>query len=496
MKKTAKTIALALCLSMLLPLLFSCGGEKAAQDTKNTAENAAAVETTTGDGLFHDKVPEGLNFGGYEYRILQGTYDRGGVIMFPEEQIGDVLNDAMFDRDRKIEDRFNIKIKAETVSLFSLFQMMTKDVKSGADAYDEYMQIDRDAYTAVGQNLLYPFSQLPYIDLTQAYWCQLPNRQLTVDGKLYWGFSDNMLSFFEAAVVVYFNKKQIENLGLENVYNLVKAGNWTHDRFYEYAKAAAKDTDGDGKMTEADNWGIISETDYFYPCFWISAGFNLVEKDQNDMPYFNVPGNQLFFDIADKVNDNLHPKGGVLLNSQTNIPKGFGSNSADARVAFFRAGQSLFSVGETSEMIRLRDMPDDFGIIPFPKYTADQSQYYTRVCVGFPFVVPTTITNPEIAGAIMESMACEARNTIIPAYYESALKNKYSRDSDTAEMLDLIFNTRVYDLGDTIWCMTIRIGYTGVFVKGDGSFASFTEKNAEKFIKEINKSVEAILNNN
>ena len=502
MKNLTKIVVFALCFSLAgAPgLLSGCGGGPAPGENAETAEKTDADDGGSGaedaGGLFYDKVPA-LDFGGYEYRILQGTYDRGGVIMFPEEQIGDVLNDAMFARDRDIEDRFHIVIKAETIDLFGLQPAVSKNVKSGTDAYDEYMMIDRDAYAAVGANLLYPFDKLPYIDLSQPYWCNLPNRQLTVEGKLYWGFNDNMLSFFEAAVVTYFNKKQVADLGLENLYGLVRSGDWTHDKFYELAKTAAKDIDGDDKMTAADNWGLISETDYLFPCFWISAGINLVEKDNGDIPYFAVPGNQKFFDIAGQVVEEFKSKEGIFLNSQTmSALAAYGSSSADSRIAFFRDGHCLFSVGETSEMIRLRDMPDDFGIVPFPKYTKDQPQYFTRVCVGFPFVIPATITNPEIAGAVMEAMACAARNQIIPAYYESALKNKYSRDADTSEMLDLIFDTRVYDLGDTIWCMTIRIGYTGVFTKGENIFASFTEKNADKYSKDIEKSVTAILDNN
>ena len=504
MKILKKGIIFILCCSLLagLPgILSGCGdggkttGEGAdGEKSSNAADEPGSAEA--GDGLFYDKVPE-LDFGGYEYRILQGTYDRGGVIMFPEEQNGDVLNDAMFARDRGIEDRFNIKITAETIDLFQLQPAVAKNVKSGTDSYDEYMMIDRDAYAAVGSNLLYPFDKLPYIDLSQPYWCNLPNQKLTVGGKLYWGFNDNMLSFFEAAVVMYFNKKQVADLGMEDLYGLVRSGSWTHDKFYEFAKSAAKDLDGDGKMTGSDNWGLVSETDYLFPCFWISAGINLVEKDGGDIPYFAVPGNQKFFDIAERVVDEFNSNEGIFVNSQTTSTlSAYGSNSADSRIAFFRDGHCLFGVGETSEMIKLRDMPDDFGIVPFPKYAADQPQYYTRVCVGFPFVIPATITNPEIAGAVMEAMACESRNQIIPAYYESALKNKYSRDADTSEMLDLIFDTRVYDLGDTIWCMTIRIGYTGVFTKGENTFASFTEKNADKYMKDIDKSVTAILDNN
>jgi len=304
------------------------------------------------------------------------------------------------------------------------------------------------------------------------------------------------LGFFRRTHV---NKKQVADLGLDDIYGSVRSGNWTYDKFFDYAKLAVKDLDGDGIITDADNWGIASDCDYIYACFWISAGIYVVEKDENDIPYFAVPGNEKFFNIAAKVIDEFKSKEGIYLDSQKVKMPSYTGNFHETRTAFFRNGQALFSIGAIPEMVQLRDMPDDFGIVPFPKYTADQAQYYTRVCGGFPYVIPTTNENLELAGAMLEAMACEARNNIIPAYYESALKNKYSRDVDTAEMLDLIMDTRVYDLGDTIWCYPIRVDYTGVngvFAKGEDTFVSFTEKNTEKYDNTIKKAVDAILDNN
>ena len=487
-------------LLMLILVLTSCGGsqnDKAADDggapgPAAGGENADLPDGGADSGIFYDSVPA-LDFGGYEYRVMLGSYGRENQDLYPETEIGEILNDTIYKRNKNIEERFNISFKSETIDLFQLLPSLGKNVKAGDAAYDMYMQIDRDAYTAAGQGLLYPADKLPHIDFTRPYWCRLPNEQLTVGGRLFWAFSDDMLSHFEATVVLFFNKKQVQDLGLEDLYGLVRAGTWTHDKLFDFAKLAVRDTSGDGKMGEDDYWGFVSESDYFYQPFWISAGITLVGKDENDLPYFAVPGNQRFFDMAEKVADALKSKDGIYLESQKVKLASYPGNSTEARVAFFRAGHGLFMVGAIQEMVQLRDMPDDFGIIPFPKYTADQTQYYTRVCGGFPYVTPATVTNPETAGAALEAMACSARNEIIPAYYESALKTKYSRDADTAEMLDLIFDTRVYDLGDTIWYSPIRVDYTNVFAKGDNSFASATEKSADKYAGIIEKSVSAIL---
>ena len=218
----------------------------------------------------------------------------------------------------------------------------------------------------------------------------------------------------------------------------------------------------------------------------------MVEKDDNDIPYFAVPGNQKFFDITEKVLGQITLEG-IFADTWKVDLSSYGGEGSSGRIGFFRNGHSLFMVGALQEMVQLRDMPDDFGVVPFPKYTEDQAQYYTRIIGGFPFVVPATNPRPEIAGAILEAMACETRNTVIPAYYESSLQTKYSRDPDTIEMLDLIMENRVYDLGDTIWFSPIRQDYTALWNTNSNTFASLTEQNAHIYSQIIEDAVSGIL---
>jgi len=369
---------------------------------------------------------------------------------------------------------------------------MKRHVLAGENSYDMYMQRIQEIYSMLP--LIYPIDDLLYVDITQPYWTQLINKQLSMGGKQYVAVSDEMLSFFEAAVVVYFNKKMGKDLNLDNFYELVRNGTWTQDKFFEFAKQGINDIDGNGELTKEDNWGILSEADYLSVTFWISAGAYMVDKDENDMPYFAVPGRQIFFDIGSKAIEQTNLKG-IYIPGSSALLSGYSGNPTDKRLSFFKARHGLFSVGGMDEMKHLRDMDDDFGVIPFPKYTENQPQHYTRICGGFPFVIPTTNQQPEIAGALLEAMACETRNTVIPAYYDSSLKDKHSRDDDTLEMLDLIYNTRVFDLGDTVWFDPIRVGYTRVFDSGKDTFASFTERNMERYKKIIANTFENIVGN-
>lgn len=57
-----------------------------------------------------------------------------------------------------------------------------------------------------------------------------------------------------------------------------------------------------------------------------------------------------------------------------------------------------------------------------------------------------TVTDTEIVGIITEALACETLKTVYPAYYDVALKNKFSSDEDTAKMVDIVSSGMQFDM--------------------------------------------------
>lgn len=94
-------------------------------------------------------------------------------------------------------------------------------------------------------------------------------------------------------------------------------------------------------------------------------------------------------------------------------------------------------------------MEADFGILPVPMLDEKQGEYYSGVhAYGLSLIgVPVTCKDTVMTGAVLESMAYESLDTLTPAYYNVTLNGKYFRDEESGEMLDIIFGTRVYDLG-------------------------------------------------
>ena len=97
---------------------------------------------------------------------------------------------------------------------------------------------------------------------------------------------------------------------------------------------------------------------------------------------------------------------------------------------------------------KLAAMEDDFGVLPYPMWDEAQGAYYTGANDQFTvlvFPIDTPETDYEYLGTILEALAIESARTVRPAFYNSALKNRYSMDANTAQIIDIIMDGRRFD---------------------------------------------------
>ena len=199
-----------------------------------------------------------------------------------------------------------------------------------------------------------------------------------------------------------------------------------------------------------DRFGIATNIDFWYPNFWIGAGELSVLNNGGSL-IFNAPGNEKFLDTLTYCVKLLSEDGGVDIiapEKRSDVPLCFSNNKA------YIACTTLGRLG------LLRDMKDDFGVVPFPKYNEDQERYYTRVIDGWLHVVPSTSADPEFTSVIMEALASETAKNVFPEYYNKLLTQKILRDEESIEMMELIRANRVMDLGDVPLYEDIRNKYT------------------------------------
>ena len=120
MKKTARLLALALVLVMMLTAV-ACGGTKepVGEETTTTTTPVGEVTTTTAvaetespydkDGYLKSDLPEDLNFGGETVTVLYWE-DVEHVEFESEEITGDIVKDAIYTRNIHVEEKLGVTL--------------------------------------------------------------------------------------------------------------------------------------------------------------------------------------------------------------------------------------------------------------------------------------------------------------------------------------------------------------------------------------------------
>lgn len=487
MKKLFSLVSIISTICMLLLVFISCDNKNNdAESINNIVDEQQIIsddEPDEQEQKLKDDVPE-MDLGGYEFRILSQGYSHAwhGVINI-EEETGELVNDNIYLRNRVIEERFNI-VMSETNDISRL----RNSVRAGSDDYDFVTGWCDPMFGLFTEGLGHKFPEYgAYIDLDKPYWDSGLTRALTFKDTILFPVGAIDITTYDLIHVLLFNKKMVTELELENPYNIVKNGNWTFDKYAEMVKTVTRDVDGNGIMDANDMYGLVSMVKYVLPCFWVGAGVETVARTNSGLPQFTLREDEKFATVIDKIYSITYDNSSWYRNTSDF------NNYSETHDIIFMGNRALF-FNNTFKMVEdIRSMETDFGIVPYPKFTEDQDKYYTRMEGCFPFIVPITVSEPENIGAIIEAMACESLNYVIPAYYEVSLKTKHARDEESAEMLDIIFSNRVIDLGDSIWCSKLRDGlFAQMFSKDDRNLTSRLEKVEPQMIKEIDKVITAL----
>ncbi|MCL2159063.1 MAG: hypothetical protein FWH48_06625 [Oscillospiraceae bacterium] len=496
-----KKLVIFLMVSAVLVFVLAACKREATDSTKTATDNSA--DDTLGDEVsmptvVADDLPA-MDFGGYDFRVLTWPEEGGEhTIIAPEEQNGDILNDSIYNANKVVEERFNVKIEEIIKGRYHEAPAMLKNaVQAGDDAYDMVLMVDRLAMDlAMSGRYFCSMNELPNVNLDKPYWDKFINEALSLEGTLYFASGANMMGALDYMCFLVYNKEVVKDEGIENIHNLVQSGNWTMDKMYELGRMVTRDTDGDGEYTDTDRYGVILSSDYYYPSFWYANRIPLIAKDEHDLPYFNVPGNNKLFDIFDKQYDLAH-SGNVEFDVTTNkLPHYVGSvagHPIGIVMRIFADGHGLFASSSMYAVQALRAMDADYGIIPYPTYDAQPADtpYAARVTGLIPLVVPTTNTDLNMTSALMEALACAYYLNVIPKYYDLVVQEKATRDDESRDMLDMLIANRFFDLGDSIWMGDARAQYTGLAAAKSNTFVSTTEKIESKVKATLEKSIDA-----
>ncbi len=502
--KITKISALLLAVLMMAGSFAACADTTEPEETKadttagTTGDTAAGttVETETADP--NQELKDALEALG---EIDYGKKEFGVLYSFENEVVGknetvdaeggtaQVINDAVYTRNTLLEERCNLvfaPIKADSIS-----DKIRNEATAPTGDFIFVNPTLGDAATSFTVNNFLANWNLFDIDLEGPWWDR-GTAEFVLNGGVYFmsgslNFNDDQLTY-----VLIFNKTMRETYAntVPNPYDTVRNWEWTLDHFNTIIQGVSAESSGNGEWDKDDTYGFVTTWEYGNTLFLGSDLRYVLNDDTVDEPTLFLD-DQSRMEKALKVLDTVQA---IWHDNHATFMSPPGSEGEG--LAAFKENRGLFYSEVVSYLPTLNsDMTGDYGIIPVPKYDEAQEFYRTWTFGGgstFAIISSVSESQREIVGKIMSTYALLSHQYVKPAYYDITLTSRNMRDSDSAEMMDIIFANRVYDMGFYFKQLGFyELFKTSVNNNNDSFTSSYTRNAGKKF----ERTMQSILKN-
>ena len=448
-------------LALMITAMTACGAE---ETTVPQVSDEPADTLVAGSQLNVGSE----TYSGKKFTVLTTKHNDWEHVV--EEATGEVVNDAVYYRNLSVETLLDIDIEYIAADgnwneRNEYCNLIRNDVLSNTQSYDLITGVTVCMMPMTLEGIFLSSNELQYVNLENPWWVSNMMEDIGLHGKLYGLLGDACINLYTDLAVFYFNMNMLDEYNIENLYDIVRAGNWTVDKLSEIVKVVSHDIDGNGKLeAETDRFGMMGFTT-------VNRSF-ITGADIQIIPI--VYEEPMVADLSEDLvtlYDKLYQLC-VESDSYLTIPGDYTQNAKH-----FVNGQALFINNWLRAIDLFRDMEDDFGIIPYPKLDAEQESYHTQIGTSTSMLfVPITVNDAVLSSKVAEALTYYGWKDVVPAYYEVALKEKYSRDEDVKEMLNLIRSTAQ---------MNFTFAYSTMFSPFPNLLTEFTDKFANKSITSV-----------
>ena len=445
----------------------------------DAATEAPGAETTE---LNAENILGPRDFGGetltFYSRKYNGAWSSDLVV---KEEDGTVVNNAIYKRNAKLSALYSVNFEEIESGKRDCLDDFVKVISSGdTTVHAAYLGLT-DAATAAQRGYLLDMTQLDNIDLEGEWWTQSLNKAWSIGHAQYFATGAITTIDDQAIRTMFFNKDIIAEHGLTTIYDLVDNNEWVFEKFFEYAEIAKKD-DGDGQVTVNDTFGACAQNTLGF-MMTMGSGEMLAAKDADDYPIIAANDSATrFIDVVTYLTEKISGNTAIYQGDDEVIREIFGN------------GRSLFYAEVLMHAQTMRTSYDiNFGIIPMPKYNADQDNYYqystgrntTVICF------PNTVSGADLdmGTFLVEAMAIESVNTVKPAYYDICLKGRYADDAESVYMLDIITTSVATDYAEIYAWGNFHSTVQSAITSGS-PIASILKKNSAVAEKVMKKAIE------
>ena len=430
---------LCLSLALLLALGALVGCKKGAEDS--TADGTVSTQDTGAD---EEKLTilEGVNYGG---KVVTSHVrgDDGSINEIGMESYGDILSDALYRRTVTTEERIGVDVEISIHEPYGTYNKAITELRNSITAqegtYDIVAGWSCRIVPLTTEGIFHDLKSTAYYNSEDEWWSSTITDALTVGGKIYLNTGDIAASYMDSCMAIAVNQKVAKDFGYDydSFYDIVDSGEWTMEYFNQLVKDAYHDENGNSIRDEQDKFGLVGiHTDG--DAFWAASNISIIDNNGTDRPSlsFNVEKVQ---GMVDKVYTLFYDNIGAEIASDKAGVSVFADS--DATRAHFQKDLAMFTMVSLGGLADLSTMETVYGVLPMPKYDADQKDYRTYVQQGMSlWCIPVDVADKDMSSAVMTSLGFDSRQDVIEVHYETVLKIRYVKDTTSGYMIDLIYN--------------------------------------------------------
>ncbi len=436
---TIKILALLLAAVMVLPMLAACGevvDDPAGQET--VGENVTEGETERAPTVQKNNYDA-------EFTVIYcaDTFNEGYFFIEEDKRRpGNDMDDKVYERALNVEEYLGVKIIAENGGGFQDYTTPLKNsISTNDDTYQMVMtHVYMDVANLITSNYLRDFQDFDSIQLEADYWNYGLMEDLSINDRMYCGYNDFCLA---NCYMIGFNKDMVKDYksAIGDLYEQVRNKQWTLDKLIEYSALVSADN-GDGKWDDQDTYG--------FSCFaWVplisfqhAANIPIVKRN-SDGEFYVSP----MVDNADKI-VKLDEMLFNFMNAESTYcyaPAGIGGGNPNTTALPLKSNRVLFEIVNNYGLVTTKEEEVKVGVLPYPLWDSNQEKYQTLSWNGV-LGIPTTVEDEEMVGDVIEMLAWFSE-PVTTAFYETLLGSKVADAPEDVEMLRLVWDGQVSDVG-------------------------------------------------
>ena len=452
--KAKQLLSLLLALLTVMMMFVSCGGDKNTE-TNDPSKETTGPSTSGEEGKVTDDLGD-VNFSDVENPTV--TFFVRNESDFPyevyvEEPIGDDLQDAIYWRNQTIKERLGVEIDQIVqacgwANYPTWNETLRNAIQNRTHDYDAAMIYTGASSSLAIDGCFMDLTDLDPINLSKPYWNQNLLKEATIYNSLYFASGSINHTQLSWANVIWYNKDLYNEFfatsDKKDIYDVVRDGEWTIDYMYELTSAVFVDNDSNGEKSSGDTVGLSggANMDNGSMDAWIYAlGCDLTKMNAStgepEACFYNEHTVKAFEKLVNLYSNND--------GSYCTLAKG--GTTGDTK---FENGNVLMTLGRFATGTTYRDSNIIFGVLPVPKYEAEQESYRSipEAASSMVTVLSTVEDNRlQMVASTIELMAAESYKTVIPTYTDVVLKSKQANAPDDAEMVQTIIDSMVYSFG-------------------------------------------------